>query len=174
MNATLTLRVALIGAALLGSAAIASAQDAAPDAAAVEAPAADAAKVVKKAKVAKKAAKAPASPLFGTWTGNAIQVGRAGGYPLTITISAKSAETDYPSLNCGGTLTKVGTKGDDSFFVETITRGGFDPASSKGCLSGTVTLVKAGDQMIWGWIGTFGGKPVVAYSTLSKQAPLQQ
>jgi hypothetical protein len=180
MNTSLTMRAFVAGVALLGTVAFAAAQDAAApeappaDAPAVEAPAAPvAAKPVVK-KVKKAAAKPLTSPMFGVWTGNAIQVGRAGGYPVAITISAKGAETDYPNLSCGGTLTKVGAKGDDSFFIETITRGAFDPGSSKGCLSGTVTLVKANEQLIWGWIGTFGGKPVVAYATLTKQPPIQQ
>ncbi|MBN9018914.1 MAG: hypothetical protein J0H11_15980 [Rhizobiales bacterium] len=162
---------ALLASALIGYGSVAFAEDAAPapDAAAPAAAASDeTAPPAKPAKKAKKAAKP--GPQDGVWTGTFVQVGHAKAFPMSITFSGKTIETSYPDQSCAGKLAKVGTKGDTSFFAETITQGGVDAATGKGCLDGNVTLIKSGDGFIWGWVGQHDGKPIVAYGTLAKQA----
>jgi hypothetical protein len=105
----------------------------------------------------------------GSWTGKASQVGRGGTYVVTVTISKKEATTNYPGQQCSGKLTRVGSSGDYVFYAEAITSNKFDPAKKKGCLDGAVTLLRSGSTLIYGWLGSFGDKPIVAYATLAKQ-----
>lgn len=159
---------AAIAALIMGSVVNAHAQDTPPaDAGAAPAAASDEAAP---AKPMKKKAKAAASSDFA---GTAIQVGHAKGYTVILKFTGNKAETSYPDLACNGKLTRVGAKGDTSFYLETITAGALDAATGKGCIDGTVTLIKSGDGYIWGWIGQHDGKPIVAYATLAKQAMAQ-
>jgi len=105
----------------------------------------------------------------GSWTGKASQVGRGGTYVVTVTITKKEATTTYPAQQCSGKLTRVGGSGDYVFYAEAITSNKFDPAKKKGCLDGAVTLLRSGSTLIYGWLGSFGDKPIVAYATLAKQ-----
>jgi len=105
----------------------------------------------------------------GSWTGKASQVGRGGTYVVTVTITKKEATTTYPAQQCSGKLTRVGSSGDYVFYAEAITSNKFDPAKKKGCLDGAVTLLRSGSTLIYGWLGSFGDKPIVAYATLAKQ-----
>ena len=158
---------AIFASALLGSAAFAFAEDAAPPADTGAAPPAADAAAAPAPKVAKKATKPAAAAM---WTGKALQVGHSKGYTVTLKVSAKAMESEYPELACGGKLTKVGAKGDSSFYIETITHGALDKTTGKGCIDGTVTLIKSGEGYIWGWVGQYDGKPIVAYAALGKQA----
>jgi len=76
---------------------------------------------------------------------------------------------DYADQSCGGTLQKVGEKGSTSFYVETITRGGVDPATGHGCLNGNVILIKSGDALAWGWIGEHKGQALSATAILARK-----
>ena len=122
------------------------------------------------AAIAQDAAPAKAGPLAGNWTGTFVQVGHPQAYRMAIQFSGKSAEIDYPDQSCGGKLARVGAKDGTSFYVETITRGGVDPATGHGCVGGNVTLIRSGETLIWGWVGEHQGKPIVAYATLTKAA----
>jgi len=44
----------------------------------------------------------------------------------------------------------------------TITRG------KDKCIDGTVTIGRAGNNLVWGWIGAFRGKAYVAWGTLTR------
>jgi len=105
----------------------------------------------------------------GNWTGKASQVGRSGTYTVTLTISKKGAESSYPDQKCSGKLTRAGGSGDYTFYTETITTGGIDPATKKGCPNGSITILRSGDTLIYGWIGAYGNKPIVVWATLTKQ-----
>src|ERR1700674_2213555 len=105
----------------------------------------------------------------GSWTGKASQVGRGGTYVVTVTITKKDATTNYPAQQCSGKLTRIGSSGNYVFYAEAISSNKFDPAKKKGCLDGAVTLLRSGSTLIYGWIGSFGDKPVVGYATLVKQ-----
>jgi hypothetical protein len=104
----------------------------------------------------------------GKWSGQIVQVGRTGAYVFNLTFSGKGGTTNYPAENCTGTLTRTGASGDYAFFTETITTGKYDVVAKKGCLSGSITLVKAGPALVMGWVAAHDGKPIIAYGTLTK------
>jgi hypothetical protein len=115
------------------------------------------------------AATKPAPSITGIWSGKAAQVGRSGGYAVKLTFTAKTITSDYADLGCAGTLAKAGANGNYSFYVEKITTGGIDATTNKGCVDGSVTLIKSGDSLIWGWLGAVNGKPIVVYATLTQE-----
>jgi hypothetical protein len=115
---------------------------------------------------AKPAPKPAAQPWVGTWTGNVQQVGRAQGYPIEITLTAKGGETSYPGQNCSGKLVKLGSNADYAAFVETITSGKFDPGTKAGCLDGSLTIERGADGVVMSWVTGYGGKAIVAYGAL--------
>jgi hypothetical protein len=80
-----------------------------------------------------------------------------------LTLSDSGGETDYPELNCGGTLTRVGQSGAYSFYLEKITRRGV------GCVDGAITLVNAKGMIAWSWVGVYDGTTLVAWSSLTKR-----
>ena len=103
----------------------------------------------------------------GTWTGVVTQVGRSKGYALAMTIHDKGGDTDYPDLACGGQLTRVGSAGGYTFFLETLTRGRLDKGGS--CIDGSITVAPAGEQLSWGWVGSHKNQTLVAYGTLKRR-----
>jgi hypothetical protein len=109
------------------------------------------------------------SSLAGTWTGTVAQNEGSSGYTVVMTITAAGATTEYPQLDCGGSLQRVGSSGGYIFFTETITRGRHDKGGR--CIDGTVTIAPAQDKLAWGWFGTFQGKALNAYAVLSRRRP---
>ena len=112
---------------------------------------------------------AAAEPISGTWTGSFKQSNEPGSYAIAIDFSREPATIDYADQSCGGTLEKVGEKGTTSFYAETITRGGVDPATGHGCLNGNVVLICTGETLVWGWIGEHKGQALSATATLSRK-----
>lgn len=111
----------------------------------------------------------PAQPkggVTGAWTGSVAQPGSKP-YSITMTLQAAAGETDYPELQCGGKLARAGSAGGYTFFVETITRGRLDQGGR--CLDGSITVTMAGEQLAWGWVGTHGGKTLVASASLKRR-----
>jgi hypothetical protein len=102
----------------------------------------------------------------GTWTGMVQQNKGQSGYSVVMTITANSAETDYPELKCGGKLTRVGAANGYVFFTETITRG---KDSGGSCIDGTITVTPAGERLVWGWVGGYKGETYVAWGTLTRK-----
>jgi len=91
------------------------------------------------------------------WKGQVKQNIGTSDYSIVLKLTESGGQSDYPELECGGTLTRVGRSGAYSFYVETITRKG------KDCIDGAVTLVKANDgTLAWGWVGTDNGETYVA------------
>ena len=113
---------------------------------------------------------AHAEPIAGRWTGSFAQNNQPGTFAVAIDFAGGTIAVDYADQKCGGTLEKIGEKGDSSFYVETITRGGVDPATGHGCIGGNVTLIKAGDTLIWGWVGEHKGQAMLASAILAKAA----
>ena len=60
---------------------------------------------------------------IGTWTGTAAQNEGKSNYTVVITITSTGAETNYPELNCGGKLKRVGSANGYVFYMETIHAG---------------------------------------------------
>jgi hypothetical protein len=115
-----------------------------------------------------KPAKAKPADWTGTWSGSLAQVGRAKPFAFQVTLSGKTGASSYADDNCAGKLARAGTSGGFAFFTETITSGKLDPATGKGCLDGSLTVVKdAGGGLIMTWMAAYGGKAIVAYGTLA-------
>ena len=105
----------------------------------------------------------------GSWTGKASQVGRPGSYIVTVTLTKKDGTSLYPDQQCNGKLTRVGGSGNYVFYAEAITSNRFDATKKKGCLDGSITLLRSGNTLIYGWLGSYNDKPIIAYATLIKQ-----
>jgi hypothetical protein len=103
----------------------------------------------------------------GSWTGAVLQQGRQKPYTLNMTVTKAGGVTDYPDLKCAGKLTRVGSSGGYTFFIETIIKGGL--AQGGTCINGSITLVSAGDKLAWGWVGADQGAATVASSTLARK-----
>ncbi len=114
-----------------------------------------------------KAAPAQAkSGVTGAWAGSVTQPGSKP-YSIVMTLQASGGETDYPELQCGGKLTRAGSAGGYTFFLETITRGRLDKGGR--CIDGSITVTMAGEQLAWGWVGTHNGKTLVGYASLKRR-----
>jgi hypothetical protein len=100
------------------------------------------------------------------WAGNVVQPGNKG-YSVIFTLRAGGGETEYPELNCDGKLARVGSAGGFTFYVETITRGGVNQGGR--CIDGSITTKALGDNLAWGWVGTYESRTVVAHSVLQKR-----
>ncbi|HEY2231288.1 MAG TPA: hypothetical protein VGI22_26845 [Xanthobacteraceae bacterium] len=105
--------------------------------------------------------------VLGTWTGMVAQNNGATGDSVVMTITADSAETEYPELKCSGKLTRVGTRNGYVFFTETITHGGI--RSGGECIDGTITVTPAASKLVWGWVGGDKGETFVAWGTLTRK-----
>lgn len=110
--------------------------------------------------------KAAAPALVGTWAGTVGQTGSKS-YSIALTLTAQGGETDYPELNCGGKLTRVGSAGGFTFYLETITRGGIKQGGR--CIDGSITVIASGDKLAWGWVGVHENRTIVAQSTLARR-----
>ncbi len=95
------------------------------------------------------------------------QVGSQSPYKFDLALTAKTAESKYPDLDCVGKLTRVGSSKSYVFFIEVITKG----QAEKGgrCPDGTITVARQGEDLAVGWFGSIRGDTIVAYGTLKKR-----
>jgi hypothetical protein len=115
------------------------------------------------------AARPPAGPtVAGTWSGPVTQIGRETKYSVVLTLTSTGGETNYPELNCGGKLTRIGASRSYVFFVEVITQGRRDKGGR--CPDGTITVARAGDNLAWVWFGSVDNEIAVAYGTLTRKS----
>ena len=110
-----------------------------------------------------------ADPIVGTWTGTVNQAGY-GSYAVVLKITAPGGgSSDYPSLNCGGSLSGGGSGGVFNF-RETITYGRATKTST-GCIDGNIRVVLQGDRIFWEWTGSWQGKSYYASGKLARSSP---
>jgi hypothetical protein len=122
---------------------------------------------------------APLSPgvrlpagIAGSWSGTVIQVQRSIEYAVSLQVTARGAQINYPELNCGGHLRRIGASAEYVFYVETITRG---PVHDDGlCSSGTITVARAADKLAWAWFGLVKGTITTADGLLTRQGESPQ
>jgi hypothetical protein len=110
---------------------------------------------------------APAS-INGAWTGEMRQVDadRETRYPLMLSLKGAKGTTTYPTLKCGGTLSRVGTtKSGYVIFQETVKN---DPGGS--CIDGIVMVTTDAGKLVLGWYAAFEGAPSLASAVLNKDA----
>jgi len=112
-------------------------------------------------------AAAQSADMLGTWKGEAAQNAGTSGYTVILTLTESGAVSEYPQLNCGGILTRVGSADGYVFYSEKITEGGQNSGGS--CIDGTVTIAPAGGRLAWGWIGSYGGEVYAAWSNLIRE-----
>lgn len=113
------------------------------------------------------AAQAKDPPVLGSWTGEVQQTGGSSTYTIDMTLSGSGGTTDYPDLNCGGTLARVGSAKGYVFYTETITRGGVGDGGT--CIDGTITVAPGREGLAWSWTGTDEGLVIVAWSDLRRK-----
>ncbi len=109
----------------------------------------------------------------GTWTGSMrqVDVDRESRYPMKLHLSGAKGETDYPELQCGGTLTRVAmAQGGYTIYRETIVRGAFSPEKNSGCIDGLLIVTPKDGKLILGWFSTFEGTPSLASAELTRAA----
>jgi hypothetical protein len=90
--------------------------------------------------------------LSGVWTGTGFSVSsedRTTSYTIALRIDTLgNATTDYPSLNCGSTLTYLRTVGDIREYRETLNYG------LERCINnGTIGIRQKLGKLIWYWSG---------------------
>ena len=111
-----------------------------------------------------------ADPIVGTWKGTVDQSGY-GSYEVTMTLdSAGGGTIEYPSLNCGGSLSGSGSGGVYQY-RETITYGLAD-SEGKGCITGgSIRVVIQGDGAFWEWNGSYESKDYYVSGKLYRVGP---
>jgi hypothetical protein len=116
---------------------------------------------------AQQKAKSAATGIEGSWGGAVQQLGSRKPYALNLTVTKAGGTTEYPDLKCEGRLTRVGSSGGYTFFIETITKGGVTQGGT--CINGSITMLNVGDKLAWGWIGPDQGAVAAALSTLTRK-----
>ena len=111
-----------------------------------------------------------ADPIVGTWRGTVDQPGY-GSYEAVMTLdSPGGGAMEYPSLNCGGSLSGGGSGGVYRY-TETISYGLAD-AEGKGCITGgSVRVVLQGEGVFWEWNGSYESKDYYASGKLYRVGP---
>jgi hypothetical protein len=103
-----------------------------------------------------------------TWTGLGLQAGAAGAvetWTIRLTLNADgTVAIAYPSLNCGGVLTRLRSNGDLTEYRETLTYG------LNNCVNlGTVGVLPRAGALIWYWTGENTTSPgIVATAVLRR------
>lgn len=102
-----------------------------------------------------------AAPLKGVWEGVGVQhpAGMtAETWPIRLVLNpAGDGAVSYPSLNCGGPMTRTGRAGGAIHYNEVITYG------ADNCITGgKVTLIRHGDRLFWYWTGEGSDDPEVS------------
>jgi hypothetical protein len=96
--------------------------------------------------------------VVGTWTGLGLQVfrdGRTTTWTIRMRINADGNGTiDYPSLSCGGTLTRLRSSGEITEYREQLNYG-----LEKCTNNGTVGILPRNNKLIWYWTGEATNNP---------------
>lgn len=110
-------------------------------------------------------ATAGSAPLTGSWSGEMRQIETTAEttYPMTLAIKGKTAEANYPTLNCSGTWTKVAEKEGYVIYAESVTN-----QKDANCIDGIVTVTASNGQVLLGWFGADTWGPIVAMAALEK------
>ena len=102
--------------------------------------------------------------LNGTWrgTGHQTPAGPGGAdYPVVMVIGAGGGSIDYPSLSCGGSLTRLSGGATSAQFRESITYG--------RCVNGgTISVNLVNGRLAWTWTGQEGGTRYTVIAVLER------
>ena len=110
-----------------------------------------------------------AQSLVGSWRGMGHQTpAGAGGadYLVVMVIASESgnASIDYPSLSCGGTLTRLSGSATTAQYRENIAYGG-----NRCTNGGTVTVNLRNGVLAWTWFGVDRGKQYNVIAVLERR-----
>ena len=107
--------------------------------------------------------------LSGYWCGIGEQHNPGGEksyWTAHLRLTGADGHMEYPSLDCGGTLTFERTEGAVHFYRERITYG------RDRCLDGGLVAVeKTGESVRWEWTGVADHADIKATGTLSSNCP---
>ena len=111
-----------------------------------------------------------AGGVAGSWTGEMRQIDPAPvhSYAMSMTLNGKKGTTSYPSLKCGGKLTRIAQNGAYTVYREKITYGALSASNASGCIDGMITVTPAGNTLVLGWFASFEDKPSLASAVLSR------
>jgi hypothetical protein len=106
--------------------------------------------------------------MAGTWEGLGVQAPVAGqeSWPVRITLDARGdGAIAYPTLECGGPLTRLRSIGNTVVYREVIAYG------AERCMAGgTVTVVADRGKLFWYWTGEATEEPEVAAAAVLTRA----
>jgi len=107
------------------------------------------------------------SKTTGSWSGEMRQIDPTAErtYPMTLTIDGKKGASSYPSLKCGGTLTRVAEAKGYSIYREQV-------ANETGgtCVGGMIIVTPDAGRLVLGWFTSFEGEPLLASAVLKQEA----
>jgi hypothetical protein len=115
---------------------------------------------------------APASAqqeMFGQWRGVGLQNNPDETWPIELTLESDGSGTiSYPSLSCGGELSRERTRGGVTFYREHITRG------VGRCVDGGLAGVYPhGGRLMWFWTAEDTEFPdMTASAVLERETPI--
>jgi hypothetical protein len=112
---------------------------------------------------------AQAQTLTGHWCGIGEQTNPDGAkshWTARMRLTGPEGRMDYPSLDCGGTLTFERAEGDIHVYRERITYG------RDRCIDdGLVAVEPAGTSVRWDWAGVWAGSEIRASAVLTPTCP---
>ncbi|MDZ4740311.1 MAG: hypothetical protein SGJ03_10455 [Alphaproteobacteria bacterium] len=110
--------------------------------------------------------------LSGHWAGEMRQVDpdQESRYSMALSLKGSGGTTSYPSLNCGGSLEKIGdAAGGYVIFREKITYGALNSDVERGCINGLLIITQRDGKLVLGWFAAFDGLPALASAVLEKE-----
>jgi hypothetical protein len=114
-------------------------------------------------------APAEAQTLPGQWCGRAEQTGpgdHRAEWSAILSLKGAAGSMEYPSLQCGGTLTFEGTDGNVHLYRERIDYG------RDRCLDGGLVGVEpVGTSIRWEWTGSGARATALLYAPCPRQSP---
>lgn len=108
-----------------------------------------------------------AGGMSGSWSGQMrqIEANAETAYPMTLSFAGKSATSNYPTLNCSGTWTRVASKNGYVIYAEKVTN-----TKGASCIDGMVMVTMDEGKVVLGWFASYDGAPSVATAVLSRTA----
>ena len=107
-----------------------------------------------------------AQTIEGTWHGTVHQspAGESSNYPVVMVISAGGGSIDYPTLGCGGSLTRLSGGNTSAQFRENITHGG------DRCINGgTISVNLSQGSLSWSYRGQQEGQTYTGSAMLERR-----
>lgn len=105
--------------------------------------------------------------MAGTWVGEGVQtpVEPDSRWPLRVVLNpAGDGAIAYPTLGCGGPLTRLRSIGNTVVYREVITYG-----ADTCVVGGTVTMVRDGGRLFWYWTGDGTDEPEISATAVLRR-----